>query len=45
MEAYDLTEELTEFDAMIVYDPKHLKRVSANEYAFCPSSLMPRSLS
>jgi hypothetical protein len=34
MEAYDLTEALTELDAMIVYDPARLKRASANEYWF-----------
>jgi hypothetical protein len=34
MEAYDLTEGYTEFDALIVYDPARLKRVSANEYWF-----------
>jgi hypothetical protein len=29
-----LTEELSEFDAVIVYDPSRLKRVSPNEYWF-----------
>jgi len=39
LEAYDLTEELTEFDAVIVYDPSRLKRVSPNEYWFVSGAL------
>ena len=34
MEAYDITDGLTEHEALILYDPSHLQRVSANEYWF-----------